>query len=116
MKTRWLVRALKIAGIGIVAVTVFGFVVMSLWNWLAPAVFGFHTIDFWQALGFLVLTRILFGGPRGRPGFGGHWRGRMRARWEEMTPEERERFQQEMLGRCGRGGTPAGESPTPGQA
>jgi hypothetical protein len=114
MKTRSAVRGMKIAAIGILAVTVFGFVVMSLWNWLAPAVFGLHTITFWQGLGILVLSKILFGGFRGGPGRGKHW-GRMKDRWEAMTPEEREKFRQGMAGRCGRG-APAEGSAHPGQA
>jgi hypothetical protein len=103
MKARWVVRGLKIGLMAIVAVVVFGFVVMSLWNWLAPDVFGARTIGFWQALGLLILSKILFGGFRGRPGQGGHWRRRMSAKWEQMTPEEREKFRQGMAGRCGRG-------------
>jgi len=35
-------------------------------DWLAPAIFGLHTISFWQALGLLVLSKILFGGFHGR--------------------------------------------------
>src|SRR2546422_5297798 len=70
MKARWAVRGLKIGVIAITAVVVFGFVVMSLWNWLAPAVFGARTINFWQAFGIVVLCKILFGGFRGRPGYG----------------------------------------------
>ena len=108
MKARWVKRGLRIAAIGVLAVAVFGFVVMSLWNWLAPAVFGLHSITFWQALGVLVLSKILFGGFRGRPGFGGGWRRRMNDRWQQMTPEERERFRQGMFGRCG-SSDPVGE-------
>jgi len=33
-----------------------------------PALFGWHLINFWQAVGILVLSKILFGGFRGRPG------------------------------------------------
>jgi len=99
MRRRW-IRGLKVGVIGVVAVTIFGFIVMSLWNWLAPAVFGLHAITFWQALGMLVLSKILFGGFRGRPGGGGHWRRRMKERWEQMTPEEREKFR---AGMCSRG-------------
>ena len=116
MKGRWVVRGVKIAAIGVLAVAVFGFIVMTLWNWLVPAVFGLRTIGFWQALGLLVLSKILFGGFRGGPGHGGHWRRRMRARWEKMTPEEREEFRQGMARRCGSAGTVAGESPHPGRA
>jgi hypothetical protein len=108
MRARWIMRGLKIAAIAIVAVAVFGFILMYLWNWLAPEVFGARTITFWQAIGILVLSKILFGGFRGRPG-GGHWRHRMRDRWAQMTPEERERFREGMRNRCARAGIAADE-------
>jgi chromate transport protein ChrA len=108
MRTRWFIRGLKIAAIAIVALAVFGFVLMSLWNWLAPAVFGARTITFWQALGILILSKILFGG-FGRPGHGGHWKGRMRERWSQMTPDEREKFRQGLRNRCGPAGVSAEE-------
>jgi hypothetical protein len=97
------------AAIAILAVAVLGFILMNLWNWLAPAVFGARTITFWQALGILVLAKILFGGFGGRPRHGGHWRDRMRDRWAHMTPEEREKFRQGMRNRCGRSGVAAEE-------
>ena len=97
-------RRLKIAVIGIAAVGLLGFLTMSLWNWLGPAVFGFHGISFWQALGILVLSKILFGGFGGRPGHGGPWRRRLKDRWEQMTPEEREKFRQGMGRGCGHRG------------
>ena len=102
MKTRWVKKGLKIGVIAVVAAAVFGYLVMSLWNWLAPGVFVLHTITFWQALGILILSKILFGGFRGRPGYRAHWRHRMSQRWQQMTPEEREKFRQGMLSRCGR--------------
>src|SRR5438094_8845161 len=91
-----------------------GTVVMLLWNWLAPALFGLRLITFWQAIGLLALCRILFGGLG--LGGGGHRSGsrrrlegrirervreRMNERWEQMTPEERERFGAGMHGRGG---------------
>jgi hypothetical protein len=112
MKTRWVKRGLKIGLIAVVAAAVFGFVVMSLWNWLAPSVFGLHTISFWQALGILILSKLLFGGFRGRPGYSGHWRRRMSDRWERMTPEEREKFRQGMS-TCSRANVVAEESRDP---
>jgi hypothetical protein len=74
-----------------------GEVVMHLWNWLAPALFGLPAITFWQALGLLALCRILFGG-FGMSGGGAGSRSRRRARdrWEQMTDEERERFRRGM--------------------
>lgn len=62
MRGRWLWIA-PLAIVGFAAfVTLGGFVVRALWNWLLPPLFGWHTITFWQALGLLALTRILFGG------------------------------------------------------
>jgi hypothetical protein len=90
-------------------ITAVTFVVMGLWNWLTPAVFGWRAITFWQALGILILSKILFGGFRGRPGLNREWRHRMMERWAKMTPEEREKFSQSMQGRCGPFGAPAAE-------
>jgi hypothetical protein len=59
MKARCMKRGLKVRVIAVVAVAVFGFILMSLWNWLATAVFGLRTITFWQALGILILSKIL---------------------------------------------------------
>jgi hypothetical protein len=97
MNERRVKRGIKIALIGTAAVGVFGFVTMTLWNWLVPAVFGGHAISFWQGLGILALSKILFGGFSRGHGRGRHWK----RRWEKMTPEERERFRQGMAARCG---------------
>ena len=110
MRRRWSIRVVRFAAIAVVAITVFSFVVMNLWNWLVPAIFGWHSISFWQALGLLVLSKILFGGFRGGPGHGMHWRHRMMERWQKMTPEEREKFREGMRERCG--GRPATEQQT----
>ncbi|WP_435946781.1 hypothetical protein [Dryocola sp. BD586] len=90
-------RMAKPLVIGVVLVAVLGLLVMSLWNALLPAVIGVKSIGFWQALGLLVLCRILFGGLGWRPGmFGmGRERRRMHERWMQMTPEEREQFIQQ---------------------
>ena len=99
-------KAVKIAVMVILAVVVFGYVTMQLWNWLVPAVFGLRAITFGQALGLLVLSKILFGGFHRHGGRGGRdWRRHMEQRWEAMTPEEREKFRAGMRGRgrCGFG-------------
>jgi hypothetical protein len=110
MKRYRVARAVKIAVFGLLAISIGGFVVMGLWNWLMPAIFAWRPINFWQALGLLVLSRILFGGFRG--GRGMHWRGRMAERLERMTPEERERFREGMRARCGHFGRSGTESKT----
>lgn len=91
------VRTFKFLTFVVVAIPVFGFVTMWLWNWLMPTIFGVPAIRFGQALGLLVLSRILLGGFRGRlhGGIGRrHWRLRMIERWEQMTPEQREKFRE----------------------
>lgn len=98
-------KGLKIAMIAAVAapfvVALFGYIVMYLWNWLVPAVFGGRMITFWQGLGLLVLARILVGGLGGGHGDDKHGRRRSREHWEQMTPEEREAFRQGLRDRCG---------------
>jgi hypothetical protein len=91
-------------------VAVLSLAVMLLWNSLVPELFRGPPLQYWQALGLLLLSRILFGGLRGRGGWHGHWRQRMwRERWESMTPEERARLREHFQGRCGHRSEPAGE-------
>jgi hypothetical protein len=85
----------------LVALAILGGVVMLLWNAVVPELFtGARTIDYPHAVGLLILSRILFGGFRGHGGGGGWhggWRGRHHwARWQAMTPEEREQFHQRL--------------------
>lgn len=48
-----------ILGIGLMFL--FGLVVMALWNWLMPEIFGLKRLTYWQAWGVLALSCILFG-------------------------------------------------------
>lgn len=59
----------EMIGAGIIIVLIiaalilgFGYVIMYLWNWLMPAIFGLTTITFWQAIGLGLLSKLLFGG------------------------------------------------------
>ena len=98
MKRHWLLKGLKVLVFVAALTATFGYIVMSLWNWLLPPLTGWHPVTFVQALGILLLSRLLFGGFRGRGGF---FRHRMRERFEAMTPEERERFRHGLRRRCG---------------
>jgi hypothetical protein len=94
-------RIAAIAALSLIVLLLVTLVIMSLWNALLPALFGWPAISFWQAMGLMFLSRLLLGGfPRG-PGRHLHWRHRMMERWQQMTPEERERFSAGMRGRCG---------------
>jgi hypothetical protein len=103
-----------------VFIVIGGEVVMRLWNWLTPNLFGWRQIDFWQAFGLLALCRILFGGFGMRGGMRSgmrrrmaeRWDSRMAERWEKMTPEEREKFRQSARGRCGPFEPPTAAAPT----
>ncbi len=94
-------------------VTLMGFVTMYLWNWLIPEIFGGTTITFIQAIGLIVLGKMLTGvmtwGPRGWGGHHRHWNGRNASHWKakmeakmaNMTPEEKEKFKKFYYDRCG---------------
>ena len=68
----YVTKGVKILFFAVFMVGVFllvGYVLMQLWNWLMPDLFGLTTITYWQAFGILVLAKIIFGfgggnGPR----------------------------------------------------
>ena len=108
-RLKWIVPA-AIVGIALFT-AIGGTVVMLLWNWLLPTLFGLKSVTFWQAIGLLALCRILFGGFR-LGGSSRSWsRRRMDERWERMTPEERETLRQGLRWRCGRRWPPGPPSP-----
>ena len=93
----------KIAAFVLLAITgifVVGFVTMLLWNWLVPVLFNGPVVTIWQALGLLLLSKLLFWGF----GKGGHhhdrkrafWRAQWRQKFASMSPEEREQVKQKM--------------------
>jgi len=79
---------------------VIGFIVMVLWNYLIPTLFGLQTITYWQALSLFLLSRILFG----NFGFGNKKPPFANSQFKEklmnMTAEERQQFKQEWKNRC----------------
>jgi len=94
-------------------VWIFGEIVMHLWNWLLPMLFGLRVITFWQALGLLTLCRILFGGWGGGGSGGPGNRRRKGEHWEKMTPDERDKFREWMRSRCGSVSAPASGTTEP---
>jgi hypothetical protein len=84
----------RILVFGIAFAGIIGFVTLALWNALMPAIFGLPAITFGQALGLLLLSRILLGR------FGGWGRRMRKARfargWHGLTQEERQRFRDAM--------------------
>ena len=101
-KKFWLKKIIGFIILAIAAVAVLGYVVMTLWNQVLVAVLHVSLISFWQAVGLLVLSKILFGGFRGHCGGarGSHWKHEMKEKWQHMSPEEREKIKQEWRNRC----------------
>jgi hypothetical protein len=94
---RWVLKGMAFAVLAVIALAVLSWIVMMLWNALLPGLFGVRPLHYLQAAGLLVLSRILLGGLRGH----GPWRHRAwRARWESLTPEERERLREKYGRHC----------------
>jgi len=81
--------------------------VALLWNWIIPSISTLTAITYWQAMGLFILCRILFGGFRF--GFRRHHHAvhqhfsnhaPFRARFMEMTDEERQQFKNQWKQRC----------------
>ena len=110
MKRHWMSKVVGMTILAVGLVLVVGAVVMWLWNALIPEIFGGPQITWIQALGLLILARVLVGGR----GHGGVWgRRRWRERWQRkvanMSPEERERWKAELGRHCGGGADGAGD-------
>jgi Ca2+/H+ antiporter, TMEM165/GDT1 family len=99
----WIKRGIFIPIAIAAGIFLFGFIVMSLWNALLPGIIGVGTVTFWQALGILILAKILFGGFHGGPGrhkYHHRHHHDWHTKWMQMSPEERARFKTEWKDRC----------------
>ena len=102
MKWQYMIPA-ALVGIPVamaVFIAVGGGVVMLLWNWLLPPLFGWPEITIWQGFGLLALCRILFGGFGGGRGGGS----------KNISPADRDRVRERMRERfrgAGQRGEPA---------
>ena len=101
MKKYWFI---KIGFFVVAGFLVLGLIVMGLWNWLVPVLFHGPMIDFLQAIGLLVLSRILLRGSCGMKGAGAGWK---HSRWDDwtdkmdiMSPHEKERLRSLWRQRC----------------
>jgi Ca2+/H+ antiporter, TMEM165/GDT1 family len=77
---------------------------MIIWNVLMPDLFNLPNITFGQAIGLTILARLLTGGFRtGIMSRGSEHleeKRKMWEKWNQMTPEERERWKVEWRARC----------------
>ena len=68
----------------LVIIAVISLIVLFLWNWLMPAIFNLPEINYLQAIGILILSKILFLGI-GKHNHKDHWKDReyWKKRFEE---------------------------------
>lgn len=85
------------------ALFVFGAIVMLLWNAILPeAINGVHKISYWQGVGLLVLSKILFSSFRGPGNKKNHMPyNNLREKFKNMSEEEKQQFKEEWKRRCG---------------
>lgn len=99
-------RIVAMVFIGTAILALITLAVMFLWNWLIPAIFvGGPEITYWQALGLMVLSKILFGGfkPHHPPSFSkdrnGTWKDKFREHWNCMDEKKKEKIRNHMFSR-----------------
>jgi hypothetical protein len=112
-------HVLKILVIAAFAITACSWIVMLLWNWLMPAIFVLPRVSFLQALGLLLLSKLLLGGFHRHGGYDKRaWKRKMSERWARMTEEDRARFEAGMRHRraCGFGRRTAADDEHPASA
>lgn len=107
MNSNKFLKIIKIAAMGLLFVALVAWLVMGLWNWLMPFLFNAKVITYWQAMGLLVLCKILFGGVKGAWGHRqcnqydkGYWKDKLESRMANMSDEEREKFKQQFYNKC----------------
>lgn len=88
----------------IAAALIIGAVVMLLWNAILPSLLNINSITYWQAVGLLVLCKILFGGfgPRRSGGGPPFKRPYWKDKWSNMSDDEKLKFKEEWRKRCER--------------
>jgi hypothetical protein len=91
----------KCAALAVVGYLILGFVTLLLWNWLVPSLFKGPVINYWESLGLLALSKILFWGfhkksPMHHHGPNPYWKQRFQEKLSSLPQEEREAFKQKM--------------------
>jgi len=95
---KWIFKGIGVVGLIALGIYLLGYGTMWLWGFVMVDLFHLPALDFYHALALLLLSKILFGGFRGRA----HWGGRKywKAKWEGMTPDEREQFKARFAEKC----------------
>lgn len=86
-----------IAPVILAALALFSAFTMLLWNALMPQIFHLPVINYWQAIGLLILARLFFGSGwmhrrNHSHGQGPRFGQKIKDKIDNMTPEERREF------------------------
>ncbi len=109
MKNKIIIIAKIIIGVPLV-IFALGYITMYLWNWLVPTLFNGPAINLWQTFGIVLLSKILFGGFKGKGGgccCGNNrdprqaWKEHMKAKWDNLSTEERTSLKDKFFNKCG---------------
>ena len=82
------------------AIALFTLLFQEIWNRVIPDVFHFTRVTFWQALGILVISKILFSGRFGGHNMRGKFRSKISKFKESFSEEDRNKLRQEWRNRC----------------
>lgn len=100
-KKFWIKKVVGFTLCAITIVAIFGYIVMLLWNNILVEVTPIKPINFWQSLGLLLLSKILFGGfNKGFTGKGNKWSSELKEKWHNMNDDEKEAFKQQWRSKC----------------
>ena len=100
-KNFWIKKCVGFAILAIAFAALLSYVVMYLWNGVLVDVASVKTITYPQAIGILVLSKILFGGFKKNWGGRGHeWKQNLKEKWQNMDSDEREKFKKDWRNRC----------------
>ena len=109
MKNKFIIIAKIVIGVPLVIFAV-GLGTMYLWNWLVPELFNGPIINLWQTFGIILLSKILFGGFKGKGGGcccgggGGNpreaWKQHLKAKWNDLSNEERSNLKSKFFSKC----------------
>ena len=103
MKARGVFYFGKFIVLGLAGLALFTYVVLLLWNWLVPELFNGPELTYWQTLGIMILSKILFTGVIGHGRRPGDQRNR-HDNWfhhEHMHPRDywKKKFEEKMKGK-----------------
>jgi hypothetical protein len=96
MNSKKIVKGILLGACAVAGAFLFALLFQYLWNWLMPAIFGLTVITYWQAVGLLVLSKIIFGGmkfkSRNKNCYPSH---------HNLSDEEKEKLKEHFKNKCG---------------